>query len=128
MCKNNANLYLVCLGGNYNGSHTIAFNTVFEFAASTAPTFTSTDGKTDILGGSGHGDAKLFWFKNYGDKQFGAALIAVETENNYEADFNFKSPIITALPPPAFNPAREDFNVIAFESLKTSFNPSSSEE
>jgi len=34
---------------NYNGSHTIAFNTVFEFAASTAPTFTSTDGKTDIL-------------------------------------------------------------------------------
>ena len=26
-----------------------AFNTVFEFAASTAPTFTSTDGKTDIL-------------------------------------------------------------------------------
>ena len=41
------------------------------------------DGKTDILGGSGHGDAKLFWFKNYGDKQFGAALIAVETENNF---------------------------------------------
>ena len=34
---------------NYNGSHTIAFNTVFEFAASTAPTFTSTDGKTDIM-------------------------------------------------------------------------------
>ena len=34
---------------NYNGSHTIAFNTIFEFAASTAPTFTSTDGKTDIL-------------------------------------------------------------------------------
>ena len=28
---------------------TIAFNTVFEFAASTAPTFTSSDGKTDIL-------------------------------------------------------------------------------
>ena len=26
---------------NYDGSHTIAFNTVFEFAASTAPTFTS---------------------------------------------------------------------------------------
>ena len=42
--------------------------------------------------------------------------------------FNFKSPIITALPPPASSPAREDFNVIAFESLKTSFNPSSSEE
>ena len=39
----------VCLEINYNGSHTIAFNTVFEFAGSTAPTFTSTDGKTDIL-------------------------------------------------------------------------------
>ena len=39
----------VCLEINYNGSHTIAFNTVFEFAASTAPTFTSADGKTDIL-------------------------------------------------------------------------------
>ena len=34
---------------NYNGSHTIAFNTIFEFAASTAPTFTSTDAKTDIM-------------------------------------------------------------------------------
>ena len=34
---------------NYNGSHTIAWNTVFEFAASTAPTATSSDGKTDIL-------------------------------------------------------------------------------
>ncbi len=34
---------------NYNGSHTIAFNTVFEFAGSTAPTTTDTDGKTDIL-------------------------------------------------------------------------------
>jgi len=39
----------ICLEINYNGAHTIAFNTVFEFAASTAPTFTSTDGKTDIL-------------------------------------------------------------------------------
>ena len=39
----------VCLEINYNGSHTTAFNTIFEFAASTAPTFTSTDGKTDIL-------------------------------------------------------------------------------
>ena len=39
----------ICLEINYNGSHTIAFNTVFEFAASTAPTFTSSDGKTDIL-------------------------------------------------------------------------------
>ena len=39
----------ICLEINYNGSHTIAFNTVFEFASSTAPTFTSSDGKTDIL-------------------------------------------------------------------------------
>ena len=39
----------ICLEINYNGSHTIAFNTAFEFVASTAPTFTSTDGKTDIL-------------------------------------------------------------------------------
>ena len=39
----------ICLEINYNGSHTIASNTIFEFAASTAPTFTSTDGKTDIL-------------------------------------------------------------------------------
>ena len=39
----------ICLEINYNGSHTIAFNTVFEFAGSTAPTFTFTDGKTDIL-------------------------------------------------------------------------------
>ena len=39
----------ICLEINYNGSHTIAFNTVFEFAGSTAPTFTSSDSKTDIL-------------------------------------------------------------------------------
>nr|BAR28010.1 hypothetical protein [uncultured Mediterranean phage uvMED] len=39
----------ICLEINYDGSHTIAFNTVFEFAGSTAPTFTSTNGKTDIL-------------------------------------------------------------------------------
>ena len=39
----------ICLEINYNGSHTIAFNTIFEFAASTAPTFTSADGKADIL-------------------------------------------------------------------------------
>jgi len=39
----------ICIEINYNGSHTIAFNTVFEFAASTAPTFTSTDAKTDIM-------------------------------------------------------------------------------
>ena len=46
---NNIEGSFICLEINYNGSHTIAFNTVFEFAASTAPTFTSTDGKTDIL-------------------------------------------------------------------------------
>jgi len=39
----------ICVEINYNGSHTIAFNTIFEFAGSTAPTFTSSDGKTDIL-------------------------------------------------------------------------------
>ena len=39
----------ICIEINYDGAHTIAFNTVFEFAASTAPTFTSADGKTDIL-------------------------------------------------------------------------------
>lgn len=39
----------ICVEINYNGSHTIAFNTVFEFAGSTAPTFTSADAKTDIL-------------------------------------------------------------------------------
>jgi len=39
----------ICIEINYDGAHTIAFNTVFEFAGSTAPTFTSTDGKTDIL-------------------------------------------------------------------------------
>jgi hypothetical protein len=33
----------------YGGSHSIAWNTVFEFAASTAPTATSVSGKTDIL-------------------------------------------------------------------------------
>ena len=46
---NNVEGSFICLEINYDGSHTIAFNTVFEFAASTAPTFTSTDGKTDIL-------------------------------------------------------------------------------
>ena len=30
-------------------ARTIAWNTIFEFAASTAPTTTDTDGKTDIL-------------------------------------------------------------------------------
>ena len=33
---------------NYNGSHSIGWNTVFEFAASTEPTETATDGKTDL--------------------------------------------------------------------------------
>ena len=33
----------------YGGSHSIGWNTVFEFAGSTAPTFTSTSGKTDIM-------------------------------------------------------------------------------
>ena len=46
---NNVEGAFIALEINYNGSHTIAFNTVFEFAASTAPTFTSSDGKTDIL-------------------------------------------------------------------------------
>jgi hypothetical protein len=39
----------ICVEINYNGSHTIAWNTVFEFAASTEPTTTDTDAKTDIL-------------------------------------------------------------------------------
>ena len=46
---NNVEGAFIALEINYNGSHTIAFNTIFEFAASTAPTFTSSDGKTDIL-------------------------------------------------------------------------------
>ena len=33
---------------NYNGSHSIGWNTVFEFPASTEPTETASDGKTDI--------------------------------------------------------------------------------
>ena len=39
----------ICVEINYNGSHTIGWNTVFEFAASTEPTTTDTDGKTDIF-------------------------------------------------------------------------------
>jgi len=39
----------ICVEINYNGSHSIGWNTVFEFGASTAPTFTSSDGKTDIM-------------------------------------------------------------------------------
>jgi len=38
----------ICLEINYNGSHTIGWNTIFEFAASTEPTETATDAKTDI--------------------------------------------------------------------------------
>ncbi|BAQ91931.1 hypothetical protein [uncultured Mediterranean phage uvMED] len=37
----------IALNIQYGGSHTIAYNTVFEFAASTAPTATSTSGKSD---------------------------------------------------------------------------------
>jgi len=33
---------------NYDGSHSIGWNTVFEFPASTEPTETATNGKTDI--------------------------------------------------------------------------------
>jgi hypothetical protein len=47
--SNNVEGAFIAIEINYNGSHTIAFNTIFEFAGSTAPTFTSTDGKTDIL-------------------------------------------------------------------------------
>jgi len=39
----------ICLEINYNGSHTIGWNTVFEFSASTEPTTTDTDAKTDIF-------------------------------------------------------------------------------
>ncbi len=39
----------ICLEINYNGSHTIAWNTIFEFSASTEPTTTDTDAKTDIF-------------------------------------------------------------------------------
>ena len=38
----------ICLEINFDGSHTIGWNTVFEFAASTEPTETATNGKTDI--------------------------------------------------------------------------------
>ena len=37
----------IALNIQYGGSHTIAWNTVFEFSASTAPTATSTSGKSD---------------------------------------------------------------------------------
>jgi len=39
----------ICLEINYNGSHTIGWNAIFNFAADAAPTTTDTDGKTDIL-------------------------------------------------------------------------------
>jgi len=39
----------ICLEINYNGSHTIGWNTVFEFAASTEPTTTDTDAKCDLF-------------------------------------------------------------------------------
>jgi len=39
----------ICVEINYDGGHSIAWNTIFEFAGSTAPTFTSADGKTDIM-------------------------------------------------------------------------------
>ena len=38
----------ICLELNFDGSHTIGWTTVFEFAASTEPTETATNGKTDI--------------------------------------------------------------------------------
>ena len=38
----------ICLEINYDGAHTIGWNTVFEFSASTEPTETATNGKTDI--------------------------------------------------------------------------------
>ena len=38
----------ICIELNFDGSHTIGWNTVFEFAASTEPTETATNGKTDI--------------------------------------------------------------------------------
>ncbi len=38
----------ICLEINYSAAHTIGWNTVFEFAASTEPTETAADTKTDI--------------------------------------------------------------------------------
>ena len=38
----------ICLEINYDGTHTIGWNTVFEFSASTEPTETATNGKIDI--------------------------------------------------------------------------------
>jgi hypothetical protein len=38
----------ICLEINFDDAHTIGWNTIFEFAASTEPTETATDGKTDL--------------------------------------------------------------------------------
>ena len=38
----------ICIEINFNGSHSIGWNTVFEFAASTEASETAADGKTDI--------------------------------------------------------------------------------
>ena len=39
----------ICIEINFNGSHTFSWNSIFNFAADTAPTTTDTDAKTDIL-------------------------------------------------------------------------------
>jgi len=39
----------ICIEINFNGSHTFAWNAIFNFAADTAPTTTDTDAKTDIF-------------------------------------------------------------------------------
>jgi hypothetical protein len=39
----------ICVEINYNGSHTIGWNAIFNFAADTAPTTTDTNGTTDIF-------------------------------------------------------------------------------
>jgi hypothetical protein len=38
----------ICLEINFDDAHTIGWDTIFEFAASTEPTETATDGKTDL--------------------------------------------------------------------------------
>ena len=39
----------ICIEINYDGSHTMGWNAIFNFSQDTAPTTTDTDGKTDIL-------------------------------------------------------------------------------
>ena len=39
----------ICIEINFNGSHTFSWNSIFNFAADTAPTTTDTDAKTDIF-------------------------------------------------------------------------------